>query len=63
MRVLSRETAATLDEDITRLVDALKYPTMLDIQESGEDAEVQLPGGHWVKLRREDGVWRIHDLR
>jgi hypothetical protein len=63
MRVLSRETAATLDEDITRLVDALEYPTMLDIKESGEDAEVQLPGGHWVKLRREDGVWRIHDLR
>ena len=63
MRVLSRETAATLDQDIAGIVDALESPTMLDIKESGEDAEVQLPGGHWVKLRREDGVWRVHDLR
>lgn len=63
MRVLSRDTATALDQDISGLIDALEHPDMLDIKEQDTDAEVSLPGGHWVKLKREDGVWRIHDLQ
>jgi hypothetical protein len=44
-------------------VRGLEDAETLDVQVRGDAAEVELPGGHIVKLKRERGVWRIEDLR
>ena len=28
----------------------------------GDEAEVQVPGGHWVRLKQEAGIWRVRDF-
>jgi hypothetical protein len=63
IRVLSGDTASALDGQITGLVRGLEHPDMLEPKVSGDRAEVIVPGGHWVKLKREDGVWRVEDFR
>jgi hypothetical protein len=63
IRVLSGETRSTLDGDLNGLVRGLEHPDMLEPQISGDRAEVVVPGGHWVKLKREEGVWRVEDFR
>lgn len=62
MRVLSRDTRSSLDNDLSSLVDGLEDPETLDVKVSGDRADVKLPGGHSVKLKREAGVWRIDDF-
>lgn len=62
MRVLSRDTQSSLDNDLSSLVDGLDQPETLDIKVSGDKAEVKLSGGHSVTLKREAGVWRIDDF-
>ena len=44
------------------LVEGLEQPETLDVKVSGDRAEVSVPGGHIVKLKREAGVWRIEDF-
>jgi hypothetical protein len=34
----------------------------LDVKVSGDNAVVDVPGGHQVKLRRQGGVWQILDF-
>ena len=63
LRVLSAETRSALESDLGAVVRGLEEPETLDIELRGETAEVELPGGHVVKLKRERGVWRIEDLR
>lgn len=63
IRVLSNETRSSLDSDLNSLIRGLEYPDMLDPKISGDRAEVVVPGGHWVKLRREEGIWRVEDFR
>jgi len=63
VRVLSQETQTALESDWEALVRGLEDPETLDVRVQGDRAEVQLSGGHTVKLRREQGVWRIEDLR
>ena len=63
VRVLSQETQSALESDWDALVRGLEDPETLDVRVQGDRAEVELSGGHIVKLRRELGVWRIEDLR
>jgi hypothetical protein len=62
LRVLTRDTAQSLESSLQGLADALEEPSTLDIQVEGRRALARLPGGHTVTLEREDGVWRIKDF-
>lgn len=63
LRVLSAETQSAMESDLDAVVRGLEDPETLDVEVRGDAAEVELPGGHVVKLKRERGVWRIEDLR
>jgi hypothetical protein len=62
MAVMSGDSRGALESDVGALVDALEHPETLDIQVNGDAAEVQLPSGHRVLLKREAGVWRVLDF-
>lgn len=62
MRVLSPATRAAIETDVRALVDGLSAPGTLPVQILGDAAVVPVPGGHLVKLKREDGIWRIEDF-
>jgi hypothetical protein len=62
MRILSPATRSAIESDLRSLVDGLAHPEGLEVQEAGDAASVQVPGGHFVKLRRESGVWRVEDF-
>jgi hypothetical protein len=63
LRVLSADTRGAVEGDVRSLVTALADPSSLDVRVSGDRAEVEVPGGHAVSLRREGGVWRVEDVR
>jgi hypothetical protein len=60
--VLSPETRGALEGELKSLVEGLENPETLDVKVSGDNAVVDVPGGHQVKLRREAGVWQILDF-
>jgi len=60
--VLSLETRAALESDLKSLVEGLENPETLEVKVSGDNAVVNVPGGHQVKLRREAGIWKIQDF-
>jgi hypothetical protein len=62
MAVMSGDSRGALESDLGALVDALEHPETLDIQVNGDAAEVQVPSGHRVLLKREAGVWRVLDF-
>jgi hypothetical protein len=62
MRVLSPRTRAAIERDLRSLVDGLTDPESLEIEVVGDSATVEIPGGHKVNLRREDGVWHVDDF-
>jgi hypothetical protein len=62
MRVLSPATRSAIESDLRSLVDGLAHPDGLDVQVSGDAASVQIQGGHFVKLRRDSGVWKVEDF-
>jgi hypothetical protein len=62
MRVLSPATRSAIESDLRSLVDGLSHPDGLDVQVSGDVASVQIQGGHFVKLRRDAGVWKVEDF-
>jgi hypothetical protein len=62
MALMSRESRGALESDLGSLVAGLEHPETLDIQINGDSAEVQLPSGHRVSLKREAGVWRVLDF-
>jgi len=62
IRVLTSDTRGSLEGDMRTLVDGLERPDTLDVKIHGENAEVSVPGGHRVRLKREAGVWRVHDF-
>jgi hypothetical protein len=62
MRVLSPATRSAIEGDLRSLVDGLAHPEGLDVQVSGDVAQVQIQGGHFVKLRRDSGVWKVEDF-
>jgi hypothetical protein len=62
MRVLSPATRAAIENDVRSFVDGLNEPATLPVQITGDAATVPVPGGHQVKLKREDGIWRVEDF-
>jgi hypothetical protein len=62
MAVLAGDSQSAVESDIGSLVNGLEHPETLDIQVNGDAAEVQLPTGHLIKLKREGGVWRVLDF-
>jgi hypothetical protein len=62
MRVLSPATRSAIESDLRSLVDGLAHPDGLDVQVSGDVASVQIQGGHFVKLRRDGGIWKVEDF-
>jgi hypothetical protein len=62
MRVLSPGTRAAVESDLRALVDGLSDPAGLPVQVSGDAAVVSVPGGHQVRLKREEGIWRVEDF-
>ena len=62
MALMSSDSRGALESDVGALVNALEHPETLDIQVNGDAAEVQLPSGHRVLLKREAGVWRVLDF-
>jgi hypothetical protein len=62
LRVLSPSTGNAIDADLRSLVLGLAHPEALDVQVSGDSAQVRTSSGHVVRLRRESGVWRVEDF-
>lgn len=62
MAVMAGDSQGAVESDIGSLVSGLEHPETLDIQINGDAAEVQLPSGHLIKLKREGGVWRVLDF-
>jgi hypothetical protein len=62
MRVLTLEKRSSVNTDLRSLVMGLDQPETLDVKIDGDTAEVHIPGGHFIKLKREEGVWRVDDF-
>lgn len=62
LRVMSPRTRSAIEGDLRSLVDGLGSPDSLPVEVVGDTATVEVPGGHRVQLRREDGVWLIDDF-
>ncbi|RYZ01533.1 MAG: hypothetical protein EOO73_35240 [Myxococcales bacterium] len=62
MALMTGDSRSALESDLGSLVSGLEHPETLDIQQSGDSAEVQLPTGHRILLKREAGVWRVLDF-
>jgi hypothetical protein len=62
MAVMAGDSRTALESDLGSLVSGLEHPETLDIQQTGDSAEVQLPTGHKILLKREAGIWRVLDF-
>jgi hypothetical protein len=62
LRVLTADAGRALDAQLANVVEALGDPASVEIEVDGRRATARLPGGHTVKLEREDGAWRIRDF-
>ena len=62
MRVMTSGTRGTMENNLRALVSGLEDPETLQIEVEGDNAQVELPDGHAVKLKREEGVWKVDDL-
>jgi hypothetical protein len=62
MRVLSKETRSAVERDLRSLVEGLERPESLDIKVHGDDATVNVGGGHLVRLHREGSTWQVEDF-
>ena len=62
MRVLTPETRALIERDLRSLVIGLERPDTLSPAIAGDIATVRVPGGHQVRLRRDNGIWRVDDF-
>lgn len=63
LRMLSTESRGALESDMRSLVSGLADPSSLDVRVNGDRAEVEIPGGHAVTLKREGGIWRVDDVK
>jgi hypothetical protein len=62
LRVLTQESAQSLDGGLEDVVQALAEPSTVPIEVEGRRATARLPGGHTVTLEREDGIWRVKEF-
>ncbi len=62
VRVLTSESRSAVENDMRSLVEGLDQPETLEVKVKGDTAQVEVPGGHSVTLKREAGVWRVEDF-
>ena len=62
MALMTGDSKSALESDVGSLVSGLEHPETLDIQINGDSAEVLLPTGHRIVLKREAGIWRVLDF-
>jgi hypothetical protein len=62
LRVLTPRTRAMIEQDLRGLVEGLENADTLAVHVTGDSASVIVPGGHHVRLKRENGVWRVDDF-
>jgi hypothetical protein len=62
LALMTADSRGALETDLGSLVSGLEHPETLDIQVNGDSAEVLLPTGHRVVLKREQGIWRVIDF-
>lgn len=62
LRVLTRDAGQSLDANLNSVIESLEDPASAEIEVDGQRATARLPGGHVVKLEREDGAWHIRDF-
>ena len=62
MRVLSKDSRSAIEGDLRSLVSGLEQAESLDVKVEGDSAQVRVPGGHSVRLKRESGIWRVQDF-
>ncbi len=60
--LLTPETRAAVEADLRALVVGLEKPNALKVQVTGDLAQVTAPGGHHVRLKRQNGVWRVENF-
>jgi len=48
---------------VRSLAKSLEEPATLDIRVDGDRADVDMGSGHFVTLRRDQGVWHVEDIR
>ncbi len=63
LRILTRREAHTLEREFSSIERGLDDPERLDVRVDGDTAVAMLPGGHQVRLRREDGLWKVEDFQ
>ncbi len=59
LRVLSPKARRMMEDMLRSLATGLAHPESLPIVENGDTAKVRIPGGHFVKLRREGNEWHV----
>lgn len=62
MMVLTRDSAGGFEDKLRSLVTALQNPEALEIHVEAGRAVIELPQGHRVELRKEDGLWKVRDF-
>lgn len=62
MALMTADSRGALESDLGALVRGLEHAETLDIQTNGDAAEVVLPSGHRIQLRREAGIWHVLDF-
>jgi hypothetical protein len=62
LAVLSRASAQSVERERASLVEGLEEAGTLEIERRGDRAIVEVPGGHVVRLRLENGAWRVEDF-
>jgi hypothetical protein len=62
LRVLTRDAGESLEANLKSVLESLEDPASAEIEVDGRRATARLPGGHVVRLEREDGAWHIRDF-
>jgi hypothetical protein len=62
IRVLSRESRAQIEDEISRIIEGLEDEESLSIEVNDPRARVVYDDNHFIDLLREDGEWVIVDM-
>lgn len=62
LHVLAPATRAAVERDLRTLVESLERADTTRVEVTGDVALVPLTGGHHVRLKREEGIWRVEDF-
>ncbi len=63
LEALSARARGSMEAELAALADATADPASLEHTMVPDQVTLRLPDGRFVVLRREDGIWRVDDLR